>query len=71
MVLVWRITEDSPNSPNFPPAKLSRYTVYIITLLATKIMPTLDAKYLIAVTTYVYTKFVYTYVVTLFVTVGC
>ena len=27
MVLVWRITDDSPNSPNFPSAKLSRYTV--------------------------------------------
>ena len=27
MVLVWRITDDSPNSPNFFPAKLSRYTV--------------------------------------------
>ena len=29
MVLVWRIMDDSPNSPNFPPAKLSRYTVGI------------------------------------------
>jgi len=28
MVLVWQITDDSPNSPNFLPAKLSRYTVY-------------------------------------------
>jgi len=27
MVLVWRITDDSPKSPNFLPAKLSRYTV--------------------------------------------
>ena len=27
MVLVWRITDDLPNSPNFPPAKLSCYTV--------------------------------------------
>jgi len=27
MVLVWRITDDSPNSSNFLPAKLSRYTV--------------------------------------------
>ena len=27
MVLVWRITDNSPNSPNFLPAKLSRYTV--------------------------------------------
>ena len=27
MVLVWRITDDLPNSPNFPPTKLSRYTV--------------------------------------------
>ena len=28
MVLVWRITDDSPTSPNFLPAKLSRYTVH-------------------------------------------
>ena len=28
MILVWRITDDLPNSPNFSPAKLSRYTVY-------------------------------------------
>ena len=28
MVLVWRIVDDSPNSSNFPPAKLSRYTVH-------------------------------------------
>ena len=28
MVLVWQITEDLPNSPNFPsPAKHSHYTV--------------------------------------------
>ena len=27
MVLVWRIAGDSPNSPNFLPTKLSRYTV--------------------------------------------
>ena len=27
MVLVWRITDDSPNSLNFFPTKLSRYTV--------------------------------------------
>ena len=27
MVLVWRITDDSPNSPNFLPPKLSRYMV--------------------------------------------
>ena len=25
--LVWRIADDLPNSPNFLPAKLSRYTV--------------------------------------------
>ena len=29
MVLVWRITDNSPNLPNFPPAKLSRYTVTV------------------------------------------
>jgi len=28
MVLVWQIKDDSPNSPNFLPAKLSYYTVY-------------------------------------------
>jgi len=28
MVLVWQITDDSPNSPNFLPAKLSCYTVW-------------------------------------------
>ena len=28
MVLVWRITDDLPNSPNFCPTKLSRYTVF-------------------------------------------
>ena len=27
MVLVWRIADDSSNSPDFPPAKLSHYTV--------------------------------------------
>ena len=27
--IVWWITDDSPNSPNFPPAKLSCYTVRI------------------------------------------
>ena len=27
LVKVWRITHDSPNSPNFPAAKHSRYTV--------------------------------------------
>ena len=27
MALVWRITDDLPNSPNFLPAKLSHYTV--------------------------------------------
>ena len=27
MALVWRITDDSPNLPNFLSAKLSRYTV--------------------------------------------
>ena len=26
-LLVWRITDDSPNSPNFSPSKLSHYTV--------------------------------------------
>ena len=31
LVKVWRITDDSPNSPNFPAAKHSRYTVYSIT----------------------------------------
>ena len=28
MVLVWQITDYSPNSPNFLPPKLSRYKVY-------------------------------------------
>ena len=28
MILVWQITDDLPNSPYFPPAKLSRYTVF-------------------------------------------
>jgi len=28
MVLVWQITDDLPNSPNFLPAKLSHYTVH-------------------------------------------
>ena len=27
MVLVWRIMDNSPSSPNFPPAKHSRYMV--------------------------------------------
>ena len=27
LVKVWRITDDSPNSPNFPAAKYSRYMV--------------------------------------------
>ena len=27
MVLVWQITDDSPNSPTFPPAKVSMHTV--------------------------------------------
>ena len=27
--LVWRIADDSPNSPNFLHAKLSHYTVFI------------------------------------------
>ena len=38
MVLVWRITDDSPNSPNFPPAKHSHYMVInsTITLLQNK-----------------------------------
>ena len=31
LVKVWRITHDSPNSPNFPAAKHSRYTVFINT----------------------------------------
>ena len=34
-------------------------TIYIITLLATKNLPTLDAKYLIAVTTYTYIQSLY------------
>ena len=29
MVLVWRIADNLPNSPNFHPAKLSRYTVFV------------------------------------------
>ena len=29
MFLVWGITDDLPNSPNFPPAKPSRYMVVI------------------------------------------
>jgi len=28
IVLVWQIKNDSPNSPNFFPAKLSHYTVH-------------------------------------------
>ena len=28
LVKVWQITDDLPNSPNFPAAKHSRYTVY-------------------------------------------
>ena len=28
MVLVWRIADDSPNLPNFLPAKPSRYMVH-------------------------------------------
>ena len=28
MVLVWQIMDNLPNLLNFPPAKLSRYTVY-------------------------------------------
>ena len=28
MVLVWQIMYDSPNLPNFPPDKLSRYRVF-------------------------------------------
>ena len=28
MILVWRITDDSPNLPTFPPAKVSLHTVY-------------------------------------------
>ena len=43
-VLVWRIAGNSPNSPNFLPAKLSRYTVssYIlcmITYLSQQVIP--------------------------------
>ena len=30
MVLVWWITDDSPNLPNFPPAKHSRYAVHMV-----------------------------------------
>ena len=34
MILVWRITDDSPNSPpNFLPAKLSCYMIYPFTLV--------------------------------------
>ena len=29
LVKVWRITHNSPNSPNFPAAKHSRYTVHV------------------------------------------
>ena len=30
MALVWRIADDSPNSPNFLPTKLSHYTVSVM-----------------------------------------
>ena len=29
MVLAWQITHDLPNSPNFPPAKLSHFKVNV------------------------------------------
>jgi len=29
MGLVWQITDDLPNSPNYRPAKLSRYMLHI------------------------------------------
>ena len=37
MILVWRVMDDSPNSSNFPPTKLSCYTVpYLETLTSLK-----------------------------------
>ena len=36
MILVWQIMDDSPNSPNFPPAKLSRYMVISFSKYAIK-----------------------------------
>ena len=35
MVLVWRIADDSPNSPNFLPTKHSHYTVFNLYYMAT------------------------------------
>ena len=35
MVLVWRITDNSPNLPNFLPAKLSCYTVCVVNEVVT------------------------------------
>ena len=40
MVLVWRITNDSPNLPTFPPAKVSLYMV------AMGLQPSSDLQYI-------------------------
>ena len=37
LVKVWRIMDNSPNSPNFPAAKRSRYTVHVILIEHPKI----------------------------------
>ena len=34
---IWQMLDDSPNSPNFPPAKITRYTVFAIFLLTTEV----------------------------------
>ena len=39
MVLVWQITRDSPNSPNFLPAKHSRNTVFRLTASQPAVRP--------------------------------
>ena len=38
MVLVWRITDDWPNSPTFPPAKVFLHTVYILCVIMDKVI---------------------------------
>ena len=42
MVLVWQIADGSPNSPNFLPAKLSRYTVLTLRILSFSLGVNLD-----------------------------
>ena len=46
MVLVWQISDDSPNLPNFLPTKLSCYTVCYITMMVSylRIFNTLTIK---------------------------